>query len=289
MEFSASQAVFHAPTVTRLIDLALEEDLGRGDVTAAALRAGGTAVGDVMARQGLVCAGLPILPRLIERSGLPIEVQGLIPEGSHVAGGDLLARLQGPAGAILLIERAALNFLMRMSAVATLTRAFVDLVGDRPCRVADTRKTIPGWRALDKYAVSMGGGHNHRFDLGSGVLIKDNHIIACGSVSTAVKRARAFAPHTLRIEVEVDTLSQIYEALEAGADVILLDNMTPEQVKQAVAQIHGKALVEVSGGVTLDTVSAYAEAGADVISVGALTHSAPAVDLSLELSMDRRS
>lgn len=242
-----------------------------------------------MARQGLVCAGLPILPRLIERSGLPIEVQGLIPEGSHVAGGDLLARLQGPAGAILLIERTALNFLMRISAVATLTRAFVDLVGDRPCRVADTRKTIPGWRALDKYAVMMGGGHNHRFDLGSGVLIKDNHIVACGSVGTAVKRARSFAPHSLRIEVEVDTLSQIYEALEAGADVILLDNMTPEQVKQAVAQIQGKALVEVSGGVTLATVTAYAEAGADVISVGALTHSAPAVDLSMELSMDRRS
>ncbi len=287
MEFSADQAIFHAPAVARLIDLALEEDLGRGDVTAAALRSGGSATGEIIAREALVCAGLPLLSRLVARAGMDIKVEGLIPEGSHTAGGDAVARLHGHAGAILQLERIALNFMMRISAVATYTRAFVNLVGEG-CRITDTRKTIPGWRALDKYAVVVGGGHNHRNDLGSGLLIKDNHIAACGSVSAAVDRARRFAPHTLRVEVEVDTLAQLYEALEAGAEVVLLDNMTPEQVRQAVVQVAGKALVEVSGGVTFDTAKAYAEAGADIISVGALTHSAPAVDLALDLSPTRR-
>jgi nicotinate-nucleotide pyrophosphorylase (carboxylating) len=288
MEFRADQAVLHTPTVTRLIDLALEEDLGRGDVTAAALRSSGPAEGDVVARQALVCAGLPLLARLIERSGLPLSVEGLIPEGSRTAAGEPVARISGDAGAILLLERTALNFMMRMSGVATLTRTYVDLVGDR-CRLVDTRKTLPGWRALDKYAVALGGGYNHRHDLGSGVLIKDNHIAACGSVSAAVDRARRFAPHGLRVEVEVDTLAQLYEALEAGAEIVLLDNMSAEQVRQAVTQVDGKALVEVSGGVTLETVVAYADAGADVISIGALTHSAVAVDLALDLSPTRRS
>jgi nicotinate-nucleotide pyrophosphorylase (carboxylating) len=282
-----SDAIWRSPTVARLLDLALEEDLGHGDVTTQAVAVTGHGVGDVIAKQPLVCAGGPLVESLIERAGLPLQTERLIPEGGRVAAGDAILRLAGPAAAVLQIERTALNFLMRMSGVATLTRMFVDEVGDVECRVVDTRKTIPGWRLLDKYAVRVGGGQNHRADLGSGVLIKDNHIEAAGSVSAAVSRAKRRCPHPLRVEVEVESLSQLYEALEAGAEVVLLDNMSPDGVKEAVERVEGRALVEVSGGVSLNNVREYAEAGADVISIGALTHSAPAVDLSLSLRVER--
>jgi nicotinate-nucleotide pyrophosphorylase (carboxylating) len=180
-------------------------------------------------------------------------------------------------------ERTALNFLQRLSGVATLTARFVDLVKGTRAKIVDTRKTTPGWRALDQEAVRAGGGGNHRVDLAAGVLIKDNHVAACGGVKAAVERARAHAPHSLRIEVEVTELAQIEDALAAGADIVLLDNFDPPKVAKAMAQINGRALVEVSGGINLDTVRAFAEAGPDLISVGALTHSARAVDLSLEL------
>jgi nicotinate-nucleotide pyrophosphorylase (carboxylating) len=194
-----------------------------------------------------------------------------------------VATVEGATRSLLSAERTALNFLQRLSGVATLTRRFVDLAAGTRALICDTRKTAPGWRALDKLAVRAGGGANHRADLASGILIKDNHVIAAGSVRAAVERARRHAPHSLRIEVEVTRLDQIEEALAAGAEVVLLDNMDPSRVAAAVQQISGRALVEVSGGVNLDTVRAFAEAGPDRISIGALTHSARAVDLSLEL------
>jgi nicotinate-nucleotide pyrophosphorylase (carboxylating) len=192
--------------------------------------------------------------------------------------------ISGPAHALLEAERTALNFLQRLSGVATMSRRFADAVAHTRARVVDTRKTTPGFRVLEKAAVRAGGCANHRFDLGSGVLIKDNHIAACGSVTGAVLRAKARAPHPLRIEVEVDTFEQLDEALAAGADVVLLDNMSVAEVRAATERAHARGvLVEVSGGVTLESVAGYAEAGADLISVGALTHSAPAVDLGLDM------
>jgi len=197
--------------------------------------------------------------------------------------GAAVCRVEGRTRAVLAAERPALNFLQHLSGVATLTARFVDAVKGTRAKIVDTRKTTPGWRALDKEAVRAGGGGNHRVDLAAGVLIKDNHVAACGGVKAAVERARARAPHSLRIEVEVTELGQIEDALAAGADIVLLDNFDPPKVAQAMKQIAGRALVEVSGGINLDTVRAFAEAGPDLISVGALTHSARAVDLSLEL------
>jgi nicotinate-nucleotide pyrophosphorylase (carboxylating) len=192
--------------------------------------------------------------------------------------------VSGPAASILSAERTALNFLQRLSGVATLSRRFAEAVAHTTARVVDTRKTTPGYRVLEKAAVRAGGCSNHRFDLGSGVLIKDNHSAACGSVTEAIRRARAHAPHGLRIEVEVDTLAQLDQALDAGADVVLLDNMTPEQAAGATTRAHARnVLVEVSGGINLATAPRYAEAGVDIISAGALTHSAPAVDLALDV------
>jgi nicotinate-nucleotide pyrophosphorylase (carboxylating) len=194
-----------------------------------------------------------------------------------------LCEIRGPARDVLVLERVILNFLQRLCGVATLTRRYVEAVAGTRARIVDTRKTIPGWRLLDKYAVTAGGGSNHRFGLDDGILIKDNHIVACGGVSRAIERARRGAPHLLSIEVECETMAEVDEAVAARADVILLDNMRPADLREAVRRIAGRALVEASGGITLETVGEVAEAGVDLISVGALTHSAPAVDLSMEL------
>jgi nicotinate-nucleotide pyrophosphorylase (carboxylating) len=200
-----------------------------------------------------------------------------------VAPGAILLTARGPAATILSAERTALNFVQRLSGVATLTARYVEAIAGTRCKVVDTRKTTPGFRVLEKAAVLAGGGGNHRFDLGSGILIKDNHIVACGSVQAAVARARAGAPHPLRIEVEVTSLAELEQAIAARAEVVLLDNMTPAEAEAAAARAHAAGLtVEVSGGITLDTVAAYARAGVDIISVGALTHSAPAVDIGLD-------
>ena len=267
------------PAVERLIDLALDEDLGRGDATSEALvdadaRAGGT----IVAKQALVVSGLDVAARVFERLGAKADPK--IADGEGVTQGAAVMRVEGPARAVLGGERIALNFLQRLSGVATLTHAYVQAIAGTKTRVADTRKTTPGWRWLEKRAVRHGGGTNHRADLASGILIKDNHVALYG-VRGAVERARKTAAHSLRIEVEITRLDQIDEAL--AADVILLDNMTRDQVAQAVAKIANRALVEVSGGITLETIRALAETGVDIISVGRLTHSAPAVDLSLEL------
>lgn len=269
------------PAVERLIDLALDEDLGRGDATSEALvDAGARAGATIMAKQALVLSGLDVVARVFER--LECETHAQAADGDAVTEGAKVMRVLGPARALLGAERTALNFLQRLSGVATLTRAYVEAVQGTGSRIADTRKTTPGWRWLEKRAVRHGGGTNHRADLASGILIKDNHVALYG-VRGAVERARRAAAHSLRIEVEVTRIDQIDEALEAGADVVLLDNMMADQVRAAVAKIAKRALVEVSGGVTLENLRALAQTGVDIISVGRLTHSAPAVDLSLEL------
>jgi nicotinate-nucleotide pyrophosphorylase (carboxylating) len=272
------------PAVEALIALALEEDLGRGDVTSEAIfEASATSSGQIMAKEPLVLAGMAVAAAVFARVDRDTRFIARVEDGKKVAKGEIVAVVEGRTRALLSAERTALNFLQRLSGVATLTRRFVDTVAGTRARIVDTRKTTPGWRALDKDAVRAGGGSNHRVDLAAGVLIKDNHVAACGGVKAAVERARARAPHSLRVEVEVTELAQIAEALAAGADIILLDNFDPPKVAQAVKEIGGRALIEVSGGINLDTVREFAEAGPDLISVGALTHSARAVDLSLEV------
>lgn len=273
------------PSVMRLIELALDEDLGRGDVTSDSVLAGdrAQATGSIVAREDLVVFGLDIAISVFERVDPTIVTTPLVSDGAYVTEGTAVLAVGGDAISVLKAERTALNFMQRLSGVASLSRRFAEAVDGTDARVVDTRKTTPGYRILQKAAVLAGGCSNHRFDLGSGVLIKDNHIVACGSVAAAVIRARERAPHALRIEVEVERMDQLEQALDAGADVVLLDNMTVQQVVEAAELAHERdVLVEVSGGVTLDTVAKYAHAGADYISVGALTHSALAVDLALD-------
>jgi nicotinate-nucleotide pyrophosphorylase (carboxylating) len=275
-------------TLQRVVAVALEEDLGSGDITAAACidpKARGRA--EMRARQPLVFCGAALVREVFRQVDAAVEVQVEHDDGSRVASDACVLRVAGAASSILQGERVALNFAQRMSAVATRTRAFVDAVpsGCRT-RIADTRKTTPGLRALERYAVRCGGGHNHRDNLSSAVLIKDNHIAACGGVRSAIERAREHAPHTSRITCEVGDLHELEAALAARADVILLDNFADAALPNAVAIIAGRALVEVSGSVALERVPVIAKAGVDVISVGAITHSAGAVDLGLDWLAD---
>ncbi len=272
------------PHVERLVDLAIEEDLGRGDATARAEVIGPvTARADILAKEACVVCGLDLAEYVMTRVDPNIQFDALVPDGNDVQPGTRIASVTGPARGILAAERTALNFLMRLSGIATLTRRYVRLVAatDTKAKVVDTRKTTPAWRLLEKYAVAMGGGLNHRMDLASGVLIKENHIAITGSVKQAVTRARKFATHTVRIEVEVQSIEELKEAIEAGADIVLLDNMTPDQISHAVAEAAGKVIIEASGGIDTTTVAKVAIAGVDYISIGKLTHSAPSVDLSL--------
>ena len=269
----------------------LDEDIGFGDITTLAVvpeEAQGQ--GRLIAKAPLVIAGLEVAQAAYQATDARVQWRSAVEDGMALQAGDVLAELEGPGRALLTAERVALNLLQRLSGVATLTRRYVDAVRHTPARVIDTRKTTPGLRALEKYAVRVGGGHNHRFGLADGVLIKDNHIAIVGSIENAVAAVRAHVSHLQKIEVEVDRIDQIPEALQAGADAILLDNMTPEQTREAVALVRSKPggeriLLESSGGVTLETVRAYAEAGVDLISSGALTHSAPAVDISLDIDI----
>jgi len=273
------------PNVLRLIDLALDEDLGRGDVTTeCTVGVDPTrARADINARAAITVFGLDVAAAVFGKVDRAIEITRLVDDGDRVEPGAVLLDLAGPASTLLSAERIALNFLQRLSGVATQAQRYADAVAGTGARVIDTRKTTPGWRVLEKAAVLAGGCFNHRFDLGSGILIKDNHIVACGGVRAAVERAKARAPHPLRIEVEVTDLDELAEALDAGAEIVLLDNMTPAQVQDAAARAHARGvLVEVSGGITLETIGAYARAGADLISAGALTHSVSAVDLGLD-------
>jgi nicotinate-nucleotide pyrophosphorylase (carboxylating) len=270
------------PRTEHLIDLALDEDLGLGDLTSRAVLPGRhRSRASIGAGQDLVACGLDVAARVFERVDPRLRVTLAAHDGDRVSKGRTMLRVEGQTASILATERTALNFIQRLSGIATLSRKYADAVRGTGVRIVDTRKTTPGYRALEKYAVRCGGCHNHRGSLGEHVLIKDNHLAAGASIAGAVKRARAAAPHLSRVEVEAKTLSEVRKAVRAGADAILLDNMTPAQVRAAVKAIAGSALVEVSGGVRFETLRDYALPGVDVISVGALTHSAPAADLSL--------
>mgnify|MGYP001180904490 CR=1 FL=1 len=272
------------PHIEALVDLAIEEDLGRGDATTAAVSLGAVpGKGRILAKEPVVVCGLDLAMYVFGRVSPGLKLSPLVADGDEAPAGAELLVMTGPLAPMLEAERTALNFLQRMSGVATLTRRMTRLIEETgaKARLVDTRKTLPGWRLLDKHAVRCGGGGNHRFDLASGVLIKDNHIAAAGSVWEAVTRARRLAPHTLRVEVEVTSLAELEEALHAKAEVILLDNMDTGTMATAVGLVAGRALVEASGGVTEETLAAIARTGVDLISMGTLTHSARAVDLSM--------
>jgi nicotinate-nucleotide pyrophosphorylase (carboxylating) len=268
--------------VAEIIKRALQEDIGSGDVTTmATVPAGITRRAELVAKEDFTLAGIDVARRVFTTLDSDVAFEALKIDGSRVQRGDVLAWIKADARILLQGERVALNLLQRMSAVATMTARFVAAVAHTDAIIVDTRKTTPGLRVLDKYAVRMGGGQNHRTSLYDGVLIKENHIAAAGGISAAVAGARRSAPHTLKIEVEAETMDDVREALEAGADIIMLDNMSLEQMKEAVELIGERALTEASGGVNLDTVADIAATGVDLISVGALTHSSGAVDISM--------
>jgi len=270
--------------VDRVIAVALEEDLASGDITTeACIDADARAVAHAVARKDMVVCGGPVFARVFTTVDPSLAVESHAGDGTLATAGSQLWTVRGHARSILMGERVALNLVQRMCGVATQARRYVSaLPPGSKTRVTDTRKTTPGLRALERYAVRAGGAHNHRDDLGAAVLIKDNHVAACGGVRQAIERARASAPHTAKIECEVDSLEQLDEALAAGADIVLLDNMSTPTVIEAVTRTRGRALLEASGGITLERVAELGRAGVDAISVGALTHSVPAADVGLD-------
>ena len=274
--------------IEEIIDRALAEDLVKGDVTTDALIAAhrrGT--GLIVAKKEGILAGINIAKQVFHRVDPELKVEVLLEDGAGVKPGSKVANVAGNVASILAAERVALNFLQRLSGIASETNRYVEAVKGLPVRIMDTRKTTPGLRSLEKHAVKVGGGDNHRMSLGDGILIKDNHLAALRSqglnIKQIVARARQNSPQRLPVEVEVETVSEALEAAEAGVDIVMLDNMNLEDMRKAVKSIHGRALVEASGGITLANVRAVAETGVDFISIGALTHSARALDISLEL------
>lgn len=273
------------PLLDACIDRAFAEDLAGGDLTTeATVDPELVTRARARARSELVVCGGNVFRRVFERLDGEVRVEAHLPDGATAAAGAVLWTVHGRARSILMAERTALNFVQRLSGVATLARRYVGALPEGSAtRITDTRKTTPGLRALERYAVRTGGAHNHRDTLGSAVLIKDNHIAAAGGIRAAVERARARAPHTSKIEVEVESMEALDAALDAGADIVMLDNFDPGDVARAVERARGRALVEVSGGITLDRIADLARAGVDAISVGALTHSAPAADIALDI------
>ena len=288
--------------IEEIIDRALAEDLGKGDVTTEALIPGDQqGTGFIMAKEEGILAGIEAAKQVFLRVDPELKVRILLEDGARVKPSSKVAKVSGSIASILTAERVALNFLQRLSGIASETNRYVARVGGLPVRIMDTRKTTPGLRSLEKYAVSVGGGRNHRMNLSDGILIKDNHLVALRSQGLNIKeiivKARQNAPLSLRgakrrsnlqarqiqVEVEVRTVSEALEAVESGADIIMLDNMNPEDMREAVKSINGRALIEASGGITLDNVRAVAKTGVDFISIGALTHSARALDINLEL------
>jgi nicotinate-nucleotide pyrophosphorylase (carboxylating) len=268
----------------KLIRLALEEDIGPGDITTNALiEPDRAATAVIFAKEPLILAGLQVAQEVFITLDPAMSFDTTFQDGDRVESRDEILTVQGKFRALLTGERTALNFLQRLSGISTLTRQYIDQVAGSKVRLTDTRKTTPGWRRLEKYAVKIGGAENHRFGLYDGVLIKDNHIMGCGGVRGAVDRIRNDQAHALQIEVEVSDMNQVREALESGVDIIMLDNMKPNDIRKAVTLIDGRALIEVSGGVTLDTLAEVANAGVDIISIGALTHAARAVDISMRV------
>lgn len=270
--------------VDRIIENALLEDIHTGDITTmAVLPEKRNARAILIAKEPLVLAGVIVAARVFHILDPETVVATHFSDGDSLSKGDIIADINGDAAILLQGERVALNLLQRMSGIATLTARYRQAVQGSGARVVDTRKTTPGLRQLEKYAVRVGGGANHRTGLYDGVLLKENHIAAAGGITVAIDRARNYIPHTLKIEVETENLEQVAEALAAGADIIMLDNMDLETMRRAVEMIAGKAIVEASGGVNLDTIGSIAATGVDIISVGALTHSARAVDISMLL------
>ncbi|MCM3703931.1 carboxylating nicotinate-nucleotide diphosphorylase [Paenibacillus macerans] len=266
----------------------LREDVGSGDVTTAVtIPPGHESKGIIHAKQDGVIAGMPVAQLVFEVVDPSLTFTAHVQDGQFVAKGTILAAVEGSTHSILTGERLALNLLQRLSGIATRTKTFVDALGGLPARLVDTRKTTPGHRMLEKYAVRIGGGSNHRFGLYDAVMIKDNHIKGAGGIAQAVSRARAGIPHTMTIEVETESLEQVEEALQAGADIIMLDNMLPELMKEAVKRIKARAphvKTEASGNVSLETIRGIAESGVDIISVGRLTYSFESLDISLDLN-----
>jgi nicotinate-nucleotide pyrophosphorylase (carboxylating) len=280
-------APLSADEIRHAVQQALAEDVGTGDVTTlATVAAAAVAGGALIAREPLTMAGLAFAETAFRELAPTVVLRAVARDGDSVKGGAVLLEVSGPARALLTAERVALNFVQRLSGIATLTAQFVAAIRGTQAQILDTRKTLPGWRRFEKYAVRCGGGRNHRFGLFDAVLIKDNHLMAIAdaqpnAIAAAVARARAAYPQ-LQIEVEADTLEQVQQALDAGADIVLLDNMTLAELREAVRLLNGRVRTEASGGVTLATVRAIAETGVDFISVGALTHSARAVDIALD-------
>jgi nicotinate-nucleotide pyrophosphorylase (carboxylating) len=272
--------------VRQLIQAAIEEDFGRGDVTTEATIAEHVmSRARLIAKEEMVLAGMDVFGEVYAALDSAVHIRSSSKDGDLLSAGTVIAALEGRARSLLAGERVALNFLQRLSGIATLTRRYVDAVRGYAVEIIDTRKTTPGWRLLEKYAVRIGGGKNHRHDLGDGVLIKDNHIVAAGGIKQAVEMARRRSHHLLKIEVEVETLEQVEEALQAGVEVIMLDNMPPTMLAEGVKIIGRRAVVEASGGVSLESVTAVARTGVDLISVGKLTHSAPSADIHVEFDI----
>ena len=270
--------------IDKIIDSALEEDLGPGDITTEAivdLSMKGEA--RLIAKEEIILAGIEVFSRVFSRLDPEIVVETKYRDGEAVSNGEDIGIVKGSMRGILSGERTALNFLQRLSGIATLTRKYVERTDSSKVRVIDTRKTTPGLRILEKYAVRRGGGFNHRFGLFDGILIKDNHIAVAGSIAEALARIKGRVPHTLRIEVEVEDIKGVEEAIGAGADAILLDNMSLKETREAVSIAGGRVLLEASGGITLESIEEVSKTGIDLISVGAITHSARSVDISLEV------
>lgn len=278
--------VLDSDDALRVIEAALAEDIGAGDATSSAVIPEGVRFHGVMrARHSMVIAGLPVAREVFRIVAPDASFRALVADGATAGPGDVLTEIEGPARSLLTAERTALNFLQALSGIATLTRQYVERIQGTNCILLDTRKSIPGLRKLSKYATRCGGAQNHRMGLFDAILIKDNHVAVCGSISEAVRRAklnRALLDRQLTIEVECDTLAQVAEAADAGVDWILLDNMSVSELRQAVALVGGRASTEASGGVTLDTIAGIAATGVDFVSVGRITQSAPAVDIGLD-------
>ena len=271
-----------------LLEMALREDIGSGDITSnSVVPADAVANGTMLSKSDGIVAGLDVAREIFRMLDPDVGFRKSASDGEQVHQGQEIASVRGLARSILVAERTALNFLQRLSGIATMTSKYVQAASGYPVKIVDTRKTTPGWRVLEKYAVRVGGGHNHRFGLCDAVLIKDNHIAAVGSIADAVARAREQIPHTMKIEVEVEDLDQVREAVRSGADIIMLDNMDVGMMSEAVRLINGRALVEASGGIRLNDIPAVAATGVDLISIGALTNSAVPLDISMSMMLLR--
>ena len=278
--------LFNNPQVEQIITLALNEDIGTGDITTlSTIPEDKTATGRFVAKEDMIICGIDLAAHIFGRVDPSIELKANFKDGDAVKKGDVIATVSGNARNVLTGERTALNFMQRLTGIATRTHASVAEVAGTNAKITDTRKTTPGLRVLEKYAVRVGGGTNHRFNLADGVLIKDNHIAVSGGIQNAVKNARAVIPHTLKIEVEVETKEQLAEALDADADIIMLDNMSNDLMRECVGLVAGRALVEASGNMGEKSLREVAETGVDIISIGALTHTVKAADISLKFQI----